>query len=127
MNILNDSGIRKIDLDLVSYYFNLKSSTLEELEEHDSGTFSTQQKLQRIKGRLIDFLSAGKNKNSLFYVFFDEEKEENLKMVLSSVRDEPDEMTRRYAILINRSLTDIQIEQLSLSSKLLTVISNRNE
>lgn len=126
MNTLNDSGIKKIDLDLIGYYFNLKSSSLEELEEHDSGTFSTQQKLQNLRGRLIDFLSAYRNRNSIFYIFFDKETEENLKIVVSSVDGEPDEMTNRYAILISKSLVDIQVEQLSHSSKVLTIISNRH-
>ena len=127
MNILNESGIRKIDIDLVNFYFNLKSSALEELEEHISGMFSTQQKLNQLKGRLLDFLLAYKNRNSLFYIFFDAEREENLKMVVSSVTTEPDEMTKRFAILIDEELTDIQIEQLSLSSKLLTIINSKNE
>jgi len=127
MNILNESGIRKIDIDLVNFYFNLKSSALEELEEHISGMFSTQQKLNQLKGRLLDFLLAYKNRNSLFYIFFDAEREENLKMVVSSVTTEPDEMTKRFAILIDEELTDIQIEQLSLSSKVLTIINSKNE
>jgi hypothetical protein len=124
MNTSNNSGIKKIDLDLVGYYFNLKSATLEELEEHNSGTFTTQQRLQKLKGELVDFLIA--HKNALSYIFFDKEKEENLKIVVSSVEGEPDEMTKRYAIVIDKYLVDMKIEQLSLSSKILTIISTRN-
>jgi hypothetical protein len=127
MSILNESGIRKIDIELVKHLFNLKSSMLEELEEHKSGMFSTQQKLMELKGQLLDFLLQYSNRNSIFYIFFNEETEENLKIVVSSVLDETDELTKRFAILINEDLTELKIKQLSLSSKILTIIRGNHD
>jgi len=127
MNILNESGIRKLDIDLVNFFFNAKSAMLESLEEHKSGMFSTQQKLMELKGQLLDFLTSHQNKNAIFYIFFNEETEENLKIVVSSVTDEPDELTKRFAILINESSTELRIEKLSLSSKVLITIKGNHE
>ena len=125
MNILNESGIRKLDIDLVNFFFNAKSAMLESLEEHKSGMFSTQQKLMEIKGQLLDFLMS--HENSIFYIFFNEQTEENLKIVVSSVMDEPDELTKRFAILIDESSTELRIEKLSLSSKVLITIKGNHE
>ena len=125
MNILNESGIRKLDIDLVNFFFNAKSALLESLEEHKSGMFSTQQKLMEIKGQLLDFLMS--HENSIFYIFFNEQTEENLKIVVSSVMDEPDELTKRFAILIDESSTELRIEKLSLSSKVLITIKGNHE
>lgn len=126
MNILNDSGIRQIDKDVISAIFNAKASSLESLEEHKSGMFSTQQKLIELKQQLLDFVSAYKNRNSFFYIFFNKETELNLKIVATSVLDEPDETTKRLAIIIDRDLSGFKVKQLSLSSKMLTLISEIN-
>jgi hypothetical protein len=125
MNISNESGIRKLDIDLVNFFFNTKSAMLESLEDHKSGMFSTQQKLMEIKGQLLDFLMS--HENSIFYIFFNEQTEENLKIVVSSVMDEPDELTKRFAILIDESSTELRIEKLSLSSKVLITIKGNHE
>jgi hypothetical protein len=127
MSILNESGIRKIDIELVKFLFNLKSSMLEELEEHKSGMFSTQQKLMELKGQLLDFIMSYSNRNSIFYIFFNEETEENLKIVVSSVTDEPNELTKRFAILVQEDLTELEVKQLSLSSKILTIIRGNHD
>lgn len=123
MNILNESGIRKIDVDLVKFFFDAKCSTLEELEEHASGMFSTQQKLIELKRELLAFILAYKNRNSIFFIFIDEETEQNLKIVVSSVIGYPDEMTKRYAIILSSDYSELKIKQLSVSSKILTLIS----
>lgn len=127
MNILNESGLRKIDIDLTQFFFDVKSSTLEELEEHTSGMFSTQMKLKELKGRLLNFILSYKNRNSIFFIFLGEEREQNLKIVVSSVLDEPDELTKRFAIIIDEDVSELDIKQLSLSSKVLTLISRNNE
>jgi hypothetical protein len=127
MNILNESGIRKIDIDLINFFFNVKSAMLEELEEHSSGMFSTQQKLMELKGQLLDFVLSYKNRNSIFYIFFNEEAEENLKIVVSSVTDGTSELTKRFAILIDESLTELKIKQLSLSSKVWILTNSNHE
>jgi hypothetical protein len=123
MNTLNDSGIKQLDKDIIAAMFNAKCSTLENLEEYGSGMFSTQQKLIELKGQLLDFVSSYKNRNSFFYIFFNRENEQNLKIVATSVLDEPDELTKRFAIVIHRNLTGFEVKQLSLSSKILTIIS----
>jgi hypothetical protein len=121
MNILTDSGIRKIDLDLINFFFNAKSFTLEELEDHASGMFSTQQKLKELGVQLSNFVQSYKNKNSIFFIFLGSEEEQNLKIVVSSVSDEPDEMTKRFAIVIDKDFADLEIRQLSLSSRVITI------
>jgi hypothetical protein len=100
---------------------------LEELEEHTSGMFSTQQKLMELKGQLLDFIMSYSNRNSIFYIFFNEETEENLKIVVSSVTDESNELTKRFAILIQEDLTELEVKQLSLSSKILTIIRGNHD
>jgi hypothetical protein len=126
MNILNESGIRKIDIDLVKFFFDIKSSTLEELEDHSSGMFSTQQKLKELQRQLLNFILSYKNRNSIFFIFLGEEVEQNLKIVVSSVEGDTDELTNRFAIIIDEDMTDLTVKQLSLSSKILTVISERS-
>ena len=123
MNILNESGIRKIDVDMVKFFFDTKCSTLEELEEHSSGMFSTQQKLVELKRDLLSFILSYRNKNSIFFIFIDEEKEQNLKIVVSSVIGYPDDLTKRFAIILDSDYSELKIKQLSLSSKMLTLIS----
>lgn len=123
MNILNESGIRKIDINLISFFFDAKCSTLEDLEEHTSGMFSTQQKLMELKRELLTFVLAYKNRNSIFYIFIGEESEQTLKIVVSSILGEPDLTTKRFAIVVDEHLTQLKISQLSLSSKILTIIS----
>lgn len=125
MNILNDSGIRKLDIDLITFFFNAKGSSLEELEEHKSGMFSTQQKLIETKRQLLDFIMSYKNRNSIFYIFFNEEREESLKIVVANT-DESDELTKRFAIVLDENLSSLRISQLSLSSKMLTIIVQNN-
>ena len=127
MNISNnDSGIRQSDKNLISAMFNTVASTLESLEEYRSGTFSTQQKLMELKQLILDFVSAYKNRNTIFYVFLNKETENNLKIVVTSLLDEPDETTKRVAIIIDRNLKDFKVKQLSLSSKMLTLIQEYN-
>jgi hypothetical protein len=126
MNILNESGIRKIDIDLVKFFFDIKSSTLEELEDHSSGMFSTQQKLKELQRQLLNFILSYKNRNSIFFIFLGEEVEQNLKIVVSSVEGDTDELTNRFAIIIDEDVTDLTVKQLSLSSKILSVISERS-
>lgn len=123
MNILNESGLRKIDLDLIKFFFDAKASTLEELEDHATGMFSTQQKLMELKSQLLNFVCAYKNRNSIFFIFFNEESEQNLKIVVSNVLDEPDDLTKRFAIIVDEYLSEMKVKQLSLSSKILTIIS----
>jgi molecular chaperone DnaK (HSP70) len=123
MGILVESGIRKIDIDLIKFFFDVKCSTLEELEEHSSGMFSTQQKLKDIRAELLNFVLSYKNRNSIFYIFLGGEKEQNLKIVVSNVEEEPDDLTKRFAITIDEDLTEFKVKQLSLSSKVLTLIN----
>jgi hypothetical protein len=52
MNTLNDTGLRRLDVDLVSFFFKAKASSLEELEDHASGMFSTQQKIMELKRQM---------------------------------------------------------------------------
>ena len=129
MGILNDSGIKKIDIDLVKFFFDAQSSNLETLEELGTGMFSTQQKLEELKNRLLGFIQAQKSQNSIFYIFLDEERIQNLKIVVSSVIGETDEFTKEYAIVLQRDLIDLEAReinlkamQLSVSGKLLTLI-----
>ena len=122
MNILNESGMRKIDIDMIKFFFTAKCSTLEELEDHASGMFSTQMKLKELGRKLLDFVLSYKNKNSIFFIFINEEREQNLKIVASSVLGECDDLTSRFAIIINEDLTELSVKQLSLSSKILTLI-----
>jgi hypothetical protein len=121
MNISNESGLRQIDIDLLKFFFTAKASTLESLEEHSSGMFSTQQKLMELKTQLLNFVLAQKNRNSIFYIFLNRELEQNLRIVVSST-DEPDEMTQRFAIVVDESLAEMKVKQLSVSSKILTLI-----
>lgn len=123
MNTLrNDSGIRNLDLDMVKHLFNVKASSIEELEEHATGMWSTQAKVMELKSQLINFLSSYKSRNSIFYIFLGDEREHNLKIIVTSVLDEPDETTKRFAITIEEDFTDFKVKQLSLSSKLLTLV-----
>ena len=123
MNTLNESGLRKLDIDMIKYFFNAKASSLEELEEHSSGMFSTQQQLMELKTQLLNFVGAYKNRNSIFFVFLGEEKEQNLKIVVSNISGEPDDLTKRFAITIDEDLSELKVKQLSLSSKVLMLIS----
>lgn len=123
MNTLNESGLRKLDIDMIKYFFNAKASSLEELEEHSSGMFSTQQHLMELKTQLLNFVGAYKNRNSIFFIFLGEEKEQNLKIVVSNVSGEPDDLTKRFAITIDEDLSELKVKQLSLSSKVLMLIS----
>ena len=130
MNILNDnqSGIRKLDIDLINFFFNAKCAVLEDNEEHESGMFSTQQKLMESKRQLLDFVLSYKNRNSIFYIFFNKEKEQNLKIVVSNtLGDEPNELTKRFAIVIDENLGTMLVKGQSLSGKVLTIILNNNE
>jgi hypothetical protein len=122
MNTLNESGLRKLDIDLINFFFKAKASSLEELVDHRSGMFSTQQKLMELKGQLLDFLQSYKNKNSIFYIFFNEESEVGLKIIVNNLVDEPDDRTKRFAIIVDEDLIDFKVQQLSLSSKILTII-----
>jgi hypothetical protein len=123
MNTSNESSIRKIDVDMLKFFFDAKRFTLEELEEHATGMFTTQCKLTELRDNLLKFVLSYKNKNSIFYIFLNSEREENLKIVVSST-DEPNHLTQRFAIILNEYLTEMDIKQLSLSSKLLTLVSN---
>jgi hypothetical protein len=127
MSILKESGIRRLDIDLIKFFFTIKAAMLEHLEESVSGMYSTQEKLMELQGQLLDFLLAWKNRNSIFYIFLNKEKEENLKIVVSSVEDEPDELTKRYAIVINEELTEMKIYKTSFNSKLLNLIRNDDD
>lgn len=124
MNTLSESGVRKLDLDLISFYFNAKSASLEELEEHSSGMFSTQNKLMNIKRQLLDFVKSYKNRDAIFYIFLNDESEEGLKIVVNSLMDDPNELTKRFAIIIDENLTGLKVKQLSLSTKVLTIIQD---
>jgi hypothetical protein len=126
MNISNESGIKKIDLDLIKFFFEAKSSSLEELEEHSSGMFSVQQKIIELERELLALLCKYSSRNSIFYVFIGEEVEQDLKIIVSTVEYETNELTKRYAVLIDKSLTNLSVKQLSLSSKVLTLISRTN-
>jgi hypothetical protein len=121
MNISNESELRQIDIDLLKFFFTAKASNLESLEEHSSGMYSTQQKLMELKTQLLNFVLAQRNRNSIFYVFQNRELEQNLKIVVSNT-DEPDEMTQRFTIVLDENLVEMRIKQLSLSSKILTLI-----
>ena len=124
MNTLSESGVRQLDLDLISFYFNAKSASLEELEEHSSGMFSTQNKLMNLKRQLLDFISSYKNRDAIFYIFLNDESEEGLKIVVNSLMDDPNELTKRFAIIIDENLTGLKVKQLSLSTKVLTIIQD---
>lgn len=124
MNTLNESGLKKIDIDLVKFFFDAKRFTLEELKDHSVGMFSTQMKLKELRDELLSFLLSFKNRNSIFYIFLNEEKEECLRIVISNVEDEPDMQTKRFAIVINEDISELKISQLSMSSKLLISIKN---
>jgi hypothetical protein len=125
MNILNESGMRRIDIDLIKFFFTAKASSLEQLEEYKSGMFSTQQRLLELQRELLDFVLSYKNKNSIFFLFMGEETEQQLKIVVSNLVDEPNEMTKRFAIILSDDLANFEVKQLSLSSKVLTLISVR--
>lgn len=126
MNILNEPTLRKIDIDLLKFLFTAKRSTLEELEDHASGMFSTQMTLKTLQEQLLDFVLSYKNKNSIFFIFMNEESESGLRIVVNSLQgNEPDELTKRFAIIIDEDLCELKVKQLSLSSKILTIISER--
>jgi hypothetical protein len=116
--------MRNIDIELVKYFFRIKRSTLEDLEEHASGAFGAQAKLVETERQLLDFILSYKNTNSIFFIFLNEETEHNLKIVVTNVEDEPDERTKRYAVILDESLIDFKVKQLSLSSKILTLIQS---
>ncbi|MBE3086060.1 MAG: hypothetical protein IMZ64_07580 [Bacteroidetes bacterium] len=126
MNTLTETGIRLLDIELVKYFFRIKSSTIEELEEHASGMFSTQMKLQELERQLLSFILSYKNKNSIFFIFLNEEREQNLKIVVSNVQGEPDELTKRFTIVLDEGLIGLKISQLSVSSKILSLITSIN-
>jgi hypothetical protein len=123
MNTSNESGIRKIEVDLLKFFFDAKRFTLEELEDHASGMFTTQMKLTELRDQLLTFVLSYKNKNSIFYIFLNGEREENLRLVIPTT-DDPDHLTNRFAIIIDEHITEMEIKQLSLSSKILTLITN---
>ena len=127
MNILNESNVRKLDIDLINFLFHAKCAMLEELEEHSSGMFSTQNKLLNLKRELLDFIMTYKNRESIFYIFFNEESEESLKLVVSNLTDEPNEVTKRFAIIVDENLAGLRIKQLSVSGRVLTLILNGDE
>jgi len=123
MNTLNDSGIRKLDIDLIKFFFDAKRYTIEELEDHASGMFTTQMKLNELRDKLLNFILSYKNTNSIFFIFLNGEKEENLRLVIPTIEVSPDHLTKRFAVIINEHQTEVEIKQLSLSSKLLTLVS----
>ena len=119
MNTFNSSGISQLDIDLLEFFFNSKSAMLEEIEEHKSGMFSTQNKILELKRQLLTFVKSYKNKNSLFFLFFNDDDEQNLKVVASSVLDEPNELTKRFAIILDENTLELEVKQLSLSTKII--------
>lgn len=121
MSTSSNSGISNLDIDMISYLFDSKCRILEELEEYrESGMFSTQLKLQELKQTLIDFLKKYQNSNSMFYVFLGEAKEECLKIVMSTVKGEINHLTKRFIIVIDNNLTDLHVEQQSISNTVIT-------
>jgi hypothetical protein len=112
--------VRQIDLDLIGFYFDAKASMLEELEDHTSGMFSTQQNLIEAKRQLINFITAEKSKNSIFYLYLDEVKEENLRVVVPTT-NEKDDLTREFIVILHEN-GKTEIAQGSLSGKVLTII-----
>jgi hypothetical protein len=119
-----NSGIKRIDLAIISSLFDTKASSLEELEEHSSGNFSTQQRIIELKAELLNFVSEFKNRNSMFYIFLNNKKEKNLKIVTSSVIGDLDDTVKRFAIVFNEDSLTLDIEQESLSGKRLISILN---
>ena len=114
MDISNESGMRKIDIDLVKFFFTAKTSTLEELEDHASGMFSTQQDLMELQQRVLSFMLAQRNRNSIFYLFLNKVKLENLRIVVNTVIDLPDDLTKEYAMVLDEDLTDLKVYQRSV-------------
>lgn len=123
MDISNESGMRKIDIDLVKFFFTAKTSTLEELEDHASGMFSTQQDLMELQQRVLSFMLAQRNRNSIFYLFLNKVKLENLRIVVNTVIDLPDDLTKEYAMVLDEDLTDLKVYQRSVSGQILTLVS----
>lgn len=121
MNISNQSGISRLDLDLAGFLFNAKSFLLESNEEHLLGNFTTQQRLADLKSELTDFLKRYANNNAIFYIFFGEAVEHKLKIVLTSVVGDPDERTKRFVIVIKDDLTNFDISQTSISTRILNI------
>jgi len=121
MSILNNPTINQLDIDLVGFFFNAKAAVLESAEDHVSGMFSTQVKLKEFKEQLLNFINSYKNQNSIFYIFLGEPAEQNLKIVVSTVSKEPNEMTKRFSVIIDEDLSNMNVSQLSLSERILTI------
>jgi len=118
--IVINAGLSEVDKDLVRFLFKLKASTLEHADE-PVGVYSVARRIIEAAQKVIDFMNEFSRKDSFFYIFIGNEKEENLKLICSTVI-EKSEKTKYFAIKIHDSWLDFSVSQLTLSGKMLTKI-----
>lgn len=118
--IIIKAGLSEVDKDLIKYLFSLKAMSLE-YAETPVGTFSVARKIKDTAYKLIDFMDDFSKKDSFFYIFLGDEREENLKLVCNTVA-EKSEKTKYFAIKIHVNWLDFSVSQLTLSSKMFTKI-----
>lgn len=118
--IVIKAGLSEVDKDLVKHLFNLKATSLE-YAETVVGTFSVAKKISDTAYKLIDFMDDFSKKDSFFYIFLGDDREENLKLVCNTVMEKSDK-TKYFAIKIHANWLDFSVNQLSLGGKMFTKI-----
>lgn len=119
-SIIIISSLSELDKSMVRYLFKLKAISLENLEEV-VGTYSVSMKIIDTANEVIDFMNEFSRKDSIFYIFLGDVREENLKLVCKTTMDITDK-TKYFAIKIHVNWLDFSVEQLSFSSKMLTKV-----
>lgn len=119
-NITVTSGLSQIDKDMIKYLFKLKAVSLENIEEA-TGLYSTQRRIIETADKIIEFMNKYSLKDTFFYIFLGDEREENLKLVFNTVVDKT-EKTKYYVINIHANWLDFSVKQLTLSGKMFTKI-----
>lgn len=114
------SKLHPVDEDMVRYLFRLKAVSLEKMDSN-VGIMSVQDKILNTAEKIISFMNKESSNNSYFYIFLGDATERNLKIVCSSVVNNPDEV-KSFAIRIHASWLDFSVDQLSLSGKMLSLI-----
>lgn len=119
-SIIIISSLSELDKSMIRYLFKLKAISLENLEEV-VGTYSVSMKIIDTANEVIDFMNEFSRKDSIFYIFLGDVREENLKLVCKTTMDITDK-TKYFAIKIHVNWLDFSVEQLSFSSKMLTKV-----
>jgi len=118
--IVVKAGLSEVDKDLLRYLFHLKAVSLE-YAETPVGTYSVARRINDTAYRIIDFMDDFSRRDSFFFIFLGDEREENLKLVCNTVVEKSDK-TKYFAIKIDITWQDFAVSQLTLGGKMFTKI-----